>query len=89
MSTYIRKSTTVEAVKFVYNDEGISNLTNLCGVELRNFGKSRGIFEKGWAWLGNNRKVALEGDYVVKEDGTFSVYKEQDFLELFTLVSGD
>lgn len=89
MPIYARKPVTVEAIKFTYDGEGIKNLMKLCGEELKNYGKSRGIFEKGWAWIGSDRKIAVDGDFVVKEEDTIKVYKPDDFYRTYHLVSGE
>lgn len=83
MTTYVRKPSPVTAIKFAYSDEGIKELKELCGDELRNYGKNAGLFEKGWAWIGSNRLVAVAGDYIVKENNEIKIYKEEEFFKLF------
>lgn len=81
-----RKPNTVKAVKFIYSDVGIAELKELCGDELKVYGKSSGLFETGWAWIGVDRKVAVDGNYVVKENDKLYVYTKEDFFNLFSLV---
>jgi hypothetical protein len=81
-----RKAGTAQVVKFIYGDVGIAELKELCGDELKVYGKSRGLFEAGWAWIGADRKVAVDGNYVVKENGKLYVYTKEDFFNLFSLV---
>jgi hypothetical protein len=81
-----RKPSIVKVVKFIYGDVGIAELKELCGDELKAYGKSRGIFEAGWAWIGADRKVAVGGNYVVKENDKLYVYTKEDFFNLFSLV---
>lgn len=89
MSTYVRKPIQVEAVQFVYSEDGLKELKELCGVELRTYGRNNELFAKGWAWIGQDRKIAVAGDYVVKDGGVITIYKEDVFNNIFGLVTGD
>ena len=85
---YVRRIPTVHAIQFQYTKEGIREMVDFCGEELKQYGINSYLFDKGWAWIGNTRRVAVAGDYLVKENGLIQVYKEADFNKLFLLVSG-
>lgn len=70
---YRKKPVEIEAIKFVYSNDGIQALQEFCGEHLKSYGKDRSIHAIGWAEIGTLedgnsqvKHIASEGDYIIK-----------------------
>lgn len=71
---YRKKPVVIEAIRFEYSTEGLSDLEMFCGPALKGSGKARSPDAKGWAWIGTledgadgeAKHVATEGDWIIK-----------------------
>ena len=78
MAKFRKKPVVIDAVEFIYSQEGLDALRDFCGNSLGNFGKPRHPEAKGWAEIrtledGDEfsqvetaRHVATEGDWIIK-----------------------
>jgi len=74
MAKFRKKPVEIEAVQFVYTNEGIRQLQEFCGDALGKFAKDRHIDAKGEVQIGTLedgehltvKHIATEGDWVIK-----------------------
>ena len=97
MAMYRKIPVLVEAVQFVYTEEGIKELKTFCGDNLGDIYKARHVASKAEVQLktledGNFLKVkhiATEGDFIVKGvNGEFWAVKPDIFKQTYEEVSG-
>jgi len=69
-----KKPVVIDAIQFIYSDEGIANLEAFCGKALGNVSKQRHLTAKGEAEIGTLedgvhltvKHIATEGDWIIK-----------------------
>lgn len=74
---YKKKPVRIEAIQFIYSQEGLEALAKFCGDSLGDYGKERHLTAVGWAEIGTLedggkggapqvKHLATEGDYIIK-----------------------
>lgn len=74
MPLFRKKPVVIEAVQFVYSEEGINQLKEFCGSSIGNFFKARHPDAKGEIEIGTLedgvhltvKHIATEGDWIIK-----------------------